>query len=100
MHGLEPCLNDKFLTISAASGYRPQHARVLCRPTVIVNFRLASLPEYGSPAKQLWGSLLAYYTNQLAAQLLYIDAPYNVEGVDDAEAMKESLGNALENIDE
>ena len=97
---LKPFLEKSFFTLTVDSEYRPQHARVVCRPTVVISLRLASLPEYGCPAKELWGSLLAYYTDQLAQLLLYIDVPYDVKSTEDAADVKESLADALKKIHE
>ena len=65
-------------------GRRPQHARVNTAPVVMVHIRLASLADLGSPARVAHAALQGYYLPPHTDDLVYIDAPYNIQSTEDA----------------
>ena len=65
-------------------GRRPQHARVITTPLVIVHIRLASLADLGSPARVAHAALQGYYLPPHTDNLVYIDAPYDIHSTEDA----------------
>ena len=92
---LTPVLpGNTFLRLEAGSS-RPQFARVDTSPILIVNIRLSTLAEAGSPARVVQEVIEGYYPDHHTPNLIYIDAPYNIQGWDEAEAFKEELDRRL-----
>lgn len=93
----EPFLPE-FLAVHVV-GSRPRDARVDTSPVVIVNLRLASLADAGSPAQVVHATLMAYFLRDAASLLHYIDAPYNLRSNAEAAAHRDGLDTALRVLD-
>ena len=93
----EPYL-DKFVTLSAPRR-RPIHARCDTDPIIIIQIRLACLPDAGTPAQVVYSVLKAYFPGDQRGKLIYIDVPYNITCVEDAEHHRASFDDALKVLD-
>ncbi|KAI0730425.1 hypothetical protein C8Q76DRAFT_792587 [Earliella scabrosa] len=78
---------------------RPLHARCNTEPIIIVQLRLASLPEAGTPARVVHAAMEAYFPGDARANLVYIDVPYNVTSLDDVDVHLAALERKLSVLD-
>ena len=74
-------------------------ARCDTSPIVIVNVRLATLDDFGSPARVTYAALQAYYPGKAQANLVYIDAPYLITSCEASDAFKAAVDVAMESVD-
>ena len=82
-----------------ADARRPLHARCNTAPVIIIQVRLASLDEANSPARLLYAALRGYFVNDATDHLVYIDLPYSIASLEDAEIYRGSVDNALRGLD-
>lgn len=68
-------------------------------PIVIVHVRLASLNPAGTPAPVVHSCLEGYFVGPKAGDLVFIDAPYNITCVEEAEQYKQDVDGALGVLD-
>ena len=80
------------------SGARPQHAKCDNRPVIIINLRLESLVEEGTPAHIVHGVFAPYYPGVKRANLRYIDFPYTIHGQDDIKPYQVALNKAISDL--
>ena len=82
-----------------ANALRPRHARCDTSPIVIVNVRLSTLNDAGTPARVTYAALQAYYTGDRENNLVFIDAPYDLTSKQAAHAFKEAVDQAMRTVD-
>ncbi|KAI0706561.1 hypothetical protein C8Q76DRAFT_800970 [Earliella scabrosa] len=82
-----------------ADARRPFHARCNTTPIIIVQVRLASLEEANSPARLLHAALRGYFYDDSIEHLVFIDMPYSITTVEEAQAYRESTDDALRGLD-
>ena len=79
--------------------FRPLQARVDTAPIVLVHIRLASLNSAGTPAPVVYATLEGYFVGPRVGDLIYVDAPYNVTCIEESDAYKAALDEALGVLD-
>ena len=82
-----------------ADGRRPLNARCNTDPVIIVQLRLASLEDDGSPARVVYAALRAYFVKEAVDNLVYIDLPYNITSIENAEEHRATMDAALRRLE-
>ncbi|RPD59555.1 hypothetical protein L227DRAFT_611791 [Lentinus tigrinus ALCF2SS1-6] len=83
-----------------APAHRAPHSRVNTAPIVIIHIRLADFADAGSPARATQTFLDPYYRTTRPDKLVYIDAPYCFDTVDDATSFRNGLTKKLGVLDQ
>ena len=65
---------------------------------MIIQIRLTSLPDVGSPARVAQSALQGYYPGAAGANLVYIDVPYNIECIEDVVRHRTELDKAMNSL--
>ena len=94
VNGMPEPYFDKFVPLNM-SAVRPQHARVLKAPVLIICIRQSQLGEQGSPAHVLYHTLSSYFTGPTAGALQYIDAPFDIKDLEDADRYHQTVDGIL-----